>query len=265
MYPQITNMKVLFVAWQDPASRNWQPVARLTFENTRFRFVYTKGAKSANNFMPFGRMTDIYDVYESKELFPLFTNRLLSKNRPEYREFLEWLNIEKGEDDPLVVLGRSGGKRGTDSLMIFPCPERTPDGKYQLYFFSQGLRYLKKEDLDVIAELKIGAQLFLMLDVQNQHDHLAIALRKEDPPVLLGYVPRYFAEDFQHLLKFNNGKSVKVVVNRVNQDAPVQLRLLCKISADWPVDLKSCSGELYQPLPNLTEYDSLDNKVSTSR
>ena len=258
-------MNVLFVAWQDPVDRSWQPVARLSFENNRFRFVYTKGAKSAKNFVPFGRMKDLTCVYESKELFPLFTNRLLSKNRPEYKDFLGWLNIENGKDDPLAVLARSGGKRGTDSLRIFPCPTPTPDGKYQLYFFSQGMRYLRKEILNVLAEIESGTQLYLMLDIQNPFDSLAVALRTQKPQVLLGYVPRYFVEDFHHLLKVKNGESVKVVIDRVNQDAPIQLRLLCKISADWPDDFQPCSGELYQPLTNLTEPDFLNKQILTPR
>jgi len=257
-------MNVLFVAWQDPFDRNWQPVARLTFEDNRFQFVYTKGAETAKNFVPFGRMTDLYSVYESKELFPLFTNRLLSKNRPEYKEFLEWLNIPKGKDDPLVILARSGGKRGTDSLRIFPCPKPTLDGKYLLQFFSQGLRYLGKGDVEVIANLNSGAQLFLMLDVQNPQDSLAIALRTENPPVFVGYVPRYFVADFQFLLNTKKD-SVKVVVERVNQDAPIQLRLLCKITAEWPEKFQSCSGELYQPLASLRDPVSLRNHILTSR
>lgn len=241
-------MNTLFVAWQDPIKRLWRTVARLTFENNRFRFMYTKGAKTTPNFLPFGRMKDLNSVYESRELFPLFTNRILAKNRPEYKEYLKWLNITNENDDPLVLLGRSGGTRGTDSLVIFPCPERTPDGKYSLPFFSQGLRYLTKEALEVIGNLENGTQLLLLIDVQNPHDPFALALRTEKPVCIVGYVPRFFAEDFGKLLKSNVKDSVKVFVDRVNKDAPIQLRLLCRISADWPEDFQPCSSEMYQPL-----------------
>ena len=81
-------MKVLYLAWQDPDQRNWVPVGKLSFENGFYHFVYTQGAKKFPNFVPFGRMTDLYATYESKELFPLFANRLLSKSRPEYKDFL---------------------------------------------------------------------------------------------------------------------------------------------------------------------------------
>lgn len=241
-------MNTLFVAWQDPIKRIWQAVARLTFENNRFRFMYTKGAKTTPNFLPFGRMNDLHSVYESRELFPLFTNRILAKNRPEYKEFLKWLNISNDNEDPLVFLGRSGGTRGTDSLVIFPCPEPTPEGKYTLPFFSHGLRYLPKDALEVIENLEQGTQLFLLLDVQNPHDPFALALRTEKPVCIVGYVPKYFAEDFSKLLKSSSKDSVKIIVDRINKDAPFQLRLLCRISADWPQDFTPCSSDMYQPL-----------------
>ena len=42
--------------------------------------------------------------------------------------------------------------------------------------------------------------------------------------------------------------SVKVRVKRVNADAPIQLRLLCTLTADWPENFKPCSSEFYQEL-----------------
>ncbi len=253
-------MKILFVAWQDPVDRHWRPVGRLSFENNQFTFVYTKGAKTAENFVPFGRMNDLGSVYVSKELFPFFSNRLLSKNRPEYKEHLEWLNIPVGKDDPLAILARTGGIRGTDSIMIFPCPEPSPDGKYRVHFFSQGLRYLSENALASVRSLQSGTQLFLLLDVQNEFDELAIVLRTDKPLIFVGYVPRYFAADFRHLLFSAGRKSVKVLVEQVNHDAPVQLRLLCSISADWPKDFNPCSGELFEPLIPVSDGAYLESK-----
>ena len=253
-------MKVLFVAWQDPVDRHWRPVGRLSFAGNQFTFVYTKGAKTAENFVPFGRMSNLDDVYISRELFPFFSNRLLSKSRPEYKEYLEWLNIPVGKDDPLALLARTGGIRGTDSILIFPCPEPSPDGKYFVHFFSQGLRYLPENALASVGSLQPGTQLFLLLDVQNEVDELAIVLRTDKPPIFVGYVPRYFAADFRSLLFSSSRKSVKVLVERVNHSAPVQLRLLCSISADWPKDFDPCSSDLFEPLAPLSESVCLEGK-----
>jgi hypothetical protein len=232
----------------------------LSFAGNQFTFVYTKGARTAENFVPFGRMNNLDNIYISRELFPFFSNRLLSKSRPEYKEYLEWLNIPVGKDDPLALLARTGGIRGTDSILVFPCPEPSSDGKYRVHFFSQGLRYSPENALVSVGSLQPGAQLFLLLDVQNEFDELAIVLRTDKPPIFVGYVPRYFAADFRFLLFSSSRRSVKVLVERVNHDAPVQLRLLCSISADWPEDFNPCSSELFEPLVPLSEDVCLEGK-----
>ena len=241
-------MKTLFVAWQDPKSREWYPVGRLTHDG-RYRFVYTAGARVSPDFLPFGRMTDLYATYESESLFPLFTNRLLPKSRPEYADYLRWLDVN--EDDPLsplAILARSGGLRSTDSLEIFPEPERTPDGYYEVTFVVHGLRYLPKSAIDHIEQLKPGVRLYAMLDVQNPFHSLALALRTDLPPVFIGYCPRYLCKDFQKVLEFSKPENAKVLVRKVNADAPPQYRVLCKFSAPWPTQFDPCKGSRYRPL-----------------
>ncbi|MGD0918024.1 MAG: HIRAN domain-containing protein [Thermodesulfobacteriota bacterium] len=243
-------MKVVYLAWQNPEDRNWVPVGRLSFENGVYRFVYTKGALRFANFIPFGRMTDLCAIYESEELFPLFANRLLSKSRPEYKDFLYWLNVKESEEDPLALLARTGGIRETDSLMVFPCPEKTEENTYHLHFFSQGIRYLPSEIILRINTLTPGHLLYLMPDPQNPNDLFAIALRTEDPPVIVGYIPRYLNRDFHVFLK-EPLRNTRVVVERVNSEAPMQLRLLCSITASWPEGFKPCSDPDYTPLAPL--------------
>lgn len=253
-------MKAVFLVWQDPMSRRWLPVGRLTYENNRFQFVYTKGALSSTNFIPFGPMRDLRSVYESTELFPLFQNRILSKDRPEYQQFLRWVNVTEDTADPLALLGRTEGIRGTDSLRVIPCPERLKNGTYQVHFFSHGLRYLPPESIEAANELKPGTRLYLMLDVQNEQDSFAIALRSEKPTLLVGYAPRYFATDFRNVLLGPSSKTVEVLVERVNPEAPIQLRLLCSITADWPKGFRPCVGGPYQPLAIAKKSKKLVNR-----
>jgi hypothetical protein len=243
-------MKVLYLAWQNPENRNWVPVGKLSFEDGVYHFVYTKGALRFANFIPFGRMSDRCAIYESKELFPLFANRLLSKSRPEYKDFLYWLKLRGPEEDPLALLARTGGIRGTDSLMVFPCPEKTEEGTYHLHFFSQGVRYLPNEAIRRVNVLTPGDLLCLMPDPQNSNDPFAIALRTQDPPVIVGYTPRYLNRDFQVFLK-ESPSDTRVVVERVNPEAPMQLRLLCSLTAPWPSNFKPCSDPDYEPLARL--------------
>lgn len=240
-------MRKLFIAWQNSDTREWRPVGQLTLRGNRYRFRYTKGAEKAAGFVPFGRMRDLNTIYESEDLFPLFANRVLPRSRPEYSEYLKWLNIPSGKDEPLALLSRTGGIRGTDSLMVFACPEPL-DGKYLVHFFCHGINHLPPESLQTIDELEIGTRLYLMLDVQNDFDRMAVALRSEQPKVIVGYVPRYFAVDFRRLLTGVKQATVNVLVEGINREAPVQLRLLCRISAEWPKGFRPCSGRDFEPI-----------------
>jgi len=240
-------MTTLYIAWQDLKDRRWYPVGRLSFDGEAYRFVYTKGAQRSPNFIPFGRMLDLETPYESKELFPLFANRLLGKTRPEYHAFLRWLNLSHNEDHPLVLLALTGGGRETDSLEVFPCPEKASDGTYTLHFFSHGIRYLPEQALQHLNHLCVEERLFLLPDPQNPYDAHAVALRTVSPALIVGYCPRYLSRDFLRLLS-QGCETTKVTVVKVNGDAPIQLRLLCKITANWPENFQPCADEDYEAL-----------------
>ena len=156
-------------------------------------------------------MRDLHEVYRSPDLFPLFANRLISKKRPEYRDFLRWLDLREDEADPLVLLARTEGVRETDSLTVFPCPEPNPQGRYVVHFFGHGLRHLPEQARIRINTLRAGDRLFLMPDPQNAHDGYALALRTDDPATIVGYCPRYISGDFLEILE-NNPASVEVYV-----------------------------------------------------
>jgi hypothetical protein len=195
-------------------------------------------------------MEDLKIEYRSRELFPLFADRLMSKARPEYGEFLNWLNLQSNEDDPFVLLARTGGIRETDSLMVFPRPEPESDGSYHVHFFSHGIRYLSPHAIERVNGLSPGTRLYLMPDPQNPADVCAIALRTDIPATIVGYCPRFFARDFLCLLTASapDTSKVKVEVEKVNPEAPIQLRLLCNLTAPWPEGFRSCSESSYEPL-----------------
>ena len=241
-------MKALFIAWQDAKSRRWAPVGRLTRENGVYRFVYTRGAKEIPNFRPFGRMQDLHKIYHSKELFPIFANRVLAKNRPEYQDYMKWLGLSEAQYDELEELARTGGLRATDSLEIFPCPEPTEGRNYEVYFFCRGLRHQHEENRARAMQLEKGEQLFLMRDLQNPYDDMALLMRTSDPITLVGYAPRYYSAEFTQLIKSNGPDKVKVTVAQVNRDAPEQYRILCKLASPWPLSFSPCANEQFKAL-----------------
>jgi hypothetical protein len=241
---------VLFVAWQDPVARSWYPVGRLTAinGNNEFVFVYTKGAAAAPGFPAFGGMKDLNGIYVSSELFPLFANRLLSSSRPEYVTLLEWLDIAKDDHDPVEVLALTEGIRKTDSLAMFRLPQIAHDGSIEAKFFLHGIRYLPECAAHRIEELHVEEQLFPLIDISNTYDPNAIAVRSNDPKVILGYLPRYLASEIRGaLLDQRVISNVKMEVKKINPKAPVRYRLMCGFRAYIPSEFKIFTSGNYQP------------------
>jgi hypothetical protein len=244
-------MNSLFVAWRPPMpdQMGWRPVGRLEHDVGLFRFWYTQGAQKPG-FRPFAQMERLDQVYESDELFPLFANRLLSKSRPEYESYLRWSGFDvDNAPDPIVILGVTEGIRQTDAVEVFPCPVPDADGCYFNKFFLHGIRWLPECVIDRISALQEGERLKLMPDLQNEHDPQAVAVRTEAERTLIGYVPRYFANDVWHLFRQCEVDFIELYVARVNRDAPLQNRVLCRMHACWPEEFQPCSGEDFSPIP----------------
>ncbi|MEJ7618801.1 MAG: HIRAN domain-containing protein [Pyrinomonadaceae bacterium] len=249
-------MKTLFLAWQDPTSRRWFTIGRLTFDEKVYRFVYTRGIQAAqieSNFQPLLAFPDLHVEYESEELFPLFSNRLLPRSRPDYAEFVQWLSVPEHENDPMALLARSGGQRVTDALEVFPCPEPDAHGEYHLHFFVHGLSHMPPASLERAERLQPGEPLLLLHDFQNPRDPRALMMRtSESLPqdmYLMGYCPRYLLNDIAEEVTRKNKNQVEITVERVNSPpAPVQLRILCRMRMRRADEFKPFSGAEYQPL-----------------
>ena len=241
-------MTSLDVFWQHPVSRSWLPVGILQKIKGGFEFVYTKGAKEADGFIPFGRMIDLHKRYKSSDLFPFFSNRLMSPKRPEFDRFIHWIAAEQEADDPLVLLSRTGGKRATDPLVLYSKPEPNERNEFDLFFLCHGIEYLPRSASGRIAMLDVDETLFPMLDVSNPYDPHAIAIRTDDPRHLIGYVPRFFAKELRTCIEWARTENVHLKVARVNLEAPLQFRLLCRFTSPWPSGFKPWNQPEYQAL-----------------
>lgn len=241
-------MSTFFLIWQDPESRRWLPVGRLDRVRQQFVFGYTRGAAVSPRFVPFGNLSATNSIYVSNELFPIFANRVMNEKRPEYRTYARWSGFDGGySSDPLLLMARMGGNRATDTLQVYPVPERTADGRYYTVFFAHGLSHLPMESQDRSFRLQSGDRLFPMLDVQNPHDSQAVALRTSDPTALVGYAPRHLAPDIRELGRMAPG-SPAIRIKQVNQDAPAQYRVLCEAEGAWPANFQPCASNDYQTL-----------------
>lgn len=244
-------MNALFVAWRPPnPHEGWRPVGRLEHESGSYRFYYTRGATKPG-FRPFAQMEQLDQIFESEELFPVFANRLLSESRPEYEDFLRWGGFDIADPpDPIVILGVTEGLRQTDAIEVFPCPQPDGEGCFFNKFFLHGIRWLADAAISRIAALQPDEPLKMMFDIQNEYDPQAVSVRTEADRTLIGYFPRYLARDALKLVRHCGPKAVEVTIERVNRDAPLQNRVLCRMQACWPVGFVPCEGEDFEPIPS---------------
>jgi len=217
-----------FIAWQEPDTKDWHVVGMLEKRLKGYSFCYTEGAQKSDKFIPFSGMENIEETYVSSTLFPLFKNRLLSHNRPEYPDFIGWLGLSDKEATPMNILRRSGGHRGTDNLQIFKRITTDSDGNFEYFFFAHSLRYLAKSALDRVSNLANGEKLLLCLDTQNEHDKNAVIIRANDPAEVVGYCPRYLTKHITEILRIDHS-NVSVFVEVVSSTAPANYQLMCKL------------------------------------
>lgn len=242
----------VFIAWRGGSAERgeWSPVARLDHSQGEYRFVYTQGARTLTGFHPFPGMAELGVVYRSRALFPMLTNRLLSRSRPEYQAWLTWSGFDpRSPPDPLAILGVTEGIRQTDALEVFPQPIADAEGHYASHFFVHGLRHACDRALARLAELRANAVLGVELEDDNAHDSHAVAVLDDGTERLhLGYVPRYLARDVRALVAHNGIETIDMRVARVNHGAPLQMRLLCTLRTPWPRGFAPCAGAEFQPL-----------------
>ena len=243
----------LFVASRGGGETNgrWAPVGRLDHADGLYRFRYTRGAETLETFHPFAGMPDLHEVYESDELLPLFANRMLTRSRPEYEAHLRWGGFDpKMPPDPIALLSVTEGRRATDAVEVFACPSPDADGRYVSTFFAHGLRWLPPSAKDRIDQLHVGDTLYLKHDEANPHDADAMMLLTvaDDPATKIGFVPRYLAPDIRWLAARAGESAPAVTVARVNADAPLQNRLLCRVRMAWPTGFRPCAGEAFEPV-----------------
>ena len=105
--PEIT--RAIFVAWRNPETRRFTPVARLAqivgddCQNC-FEFVYIRAAQEAmrHGFLPFLAFPELEELYRARQLFPMFGNRILPTSRPDFPEYLEQLGLPPATSSPVL-------------------------------------------------------------------------------------------------------------------------------------------------------------------
>ncbi len=254
-------MKTLFLAWQatrpgpgsSTASRAWYPVGRLDSlpDEKVYRFVYTEGAQRAiaeAGFAPLDAFPHFDQVYEDDRLFPLFQNRLINPRRSDYPAFVERMALDPMLADPIEILALSEGRRETDHLQVFPQINARRDGSFACRFFVHGWRHLNLPSQERLKLLREDETLRVAVEMNNPFSRIAIQMQSADDCFVLGWAPRYLADDLLHALT-TEPASVVARVRQVNlPPAPSQQRVLVELKGRFPASYKPMDTSDFQPL-----------------
>jgi len=204
--------KKAFVACTNPLTGQWLPIGMLSHDGNVFRFCYTNGIKFCHGFVLPG-FNDPLETYESDKLFPTFTNRILSPSRPEFGDMMRWCDLPL-DADPITILTRTGGRRVTDTLEVFPDIDVDPfNGVYSSTFFVRRANQTVFNGLDKNKQYKVTI---------DQSDDNYIRLLRIDGKII-GECPIYLSELFN--------KQTKIEIIKINYDCPVlAFSFLCKVS-----------------------------------
>lgn len=213
------------VVWQHPTTRLFTRVGRLEARGDGYEFRYDEQAAHVEGFEPFLAFPELARTYRSEDLFPFFSNRVLSPRRPDYPVYLERLGLQTG--DPIEILARSGGGRATDTVHLVPEPVLTPDGFVELRFLASGVRHADPDGTHLRA-VSPGDVLAVRDDEDNDVNPLALLLDNTlGAPV--GWVPDYLLDTVRGLRESYDLEVIAEVVN--SPDTPAHLRLLCHLRA----------------------------------
>jgi len=245
------NHPVLFVSWRSPRTRSIHPVGRLASDaaSHQYEFQYVRSVHKAieDGFTAFPEFPKLDAVYRAVELFPLFANRVMPVSRPGYPSFLEALGLSPDTANPMTILARTGGRRETDQVELFPLPALDTDGCYVTHCLLRSLRYMPRPATEErVAKLVPGEQMYLMPDPQNPVDPRAVAVRTTDN-FMIGYIPSYLTTDLR-LLK-DDCRDLKLYVGRINPPpAEAHHRLLCRVVSCWPPGFRPFDTDAFQPI-----------------
>jgi hypothetical protein len=237
----------LFLAWQDQDTRRWHTIGQLTAMGDSYEFVFTKGVKYLRSLPSTLFKMKPGERFRSANLMPLFKNKIPPSGRADFAKIAHWVGLEGGEDE-FTLLKRFGLIAGTDSLMVYPEPN-VEDGRYTVDFFVHGMRYMHDDVAKWCNSLSERDVLLPLLDVKNPVDPTAVALRGKEGTVIVGYVPTFYANDLYRILRHeDDAQDAKIRVRRINLDAPIQLRLLCRFTAQVGEGFRTLDTDDHQPL-----------------
>ncbi|MGH3688038.1 MAG: hypothetical protein ACRDRU_15540 [Pseudonocardiaceae bacterium] len=234
------------VAWQHPDERSVRPVGLLQYDGQTHEFFYLHAVSEVHDFRPFLNFPDLARIYRSADLFPMFSQRVMSARRPDYTQYLRQLDLVGGAT-PWEQLARTEGKLASDTIQLIPEPEVDGKGRTKSQFLVAGIRHQIKDEHQrdlILSRLKRGDKLQLVEEPGDPVNPRAVLVSTRDQ-VALGWVPNMLV-DYVHDVR--DGGPFSVEVAHVNgPDAPSHMRLLALIEGQLEPGCHPFAGPNWQP------------------
>jgi hypothetical protein len=248
----------LVVTWQHPDKRLIEPIGLLDYDGGSYRFGYIRHALNVEDFRPLLGFGDLYGSYASGDLFPLFAQRVMDPQRPDYQRYVERLGLE-ADASPWEQIARSQGSRQGDTIQLLPQPANH-EGTITGHFLVHGIRHVAGETRildgrpvmvsgqqveDALAALRPGDVLTVAGEPGNKINQLALMVVA--PPVTpVGWIPNLMLEDMHRLMTL---AEVTITAAHINgPDAPWHLRLVAELTARGAGDFRFFQGEQWELL-----------------
>jgi hypothetical protein len=220
------------VTWRHRDLRRSWPVGVLTAEHGGYLFSYLPTSATTPGFVPFPNFPALGRVYESRELFPFFSQRVMDPRRSDYEPYLRALALPP-DASAVDVLGRANGQRKGDSVLVVREPTIGLSGSLDHSFLVSGVRHVPVFPGAALERLRDGAELRLRAEPANPTNPAAMHVLGPDN-VVLGWVPDALAATAQEASRSDYVLSVL----RVNDETwPGHLRLVVRlrghVSADF--------------------------------
>lgn len=208
--------------WKNPTTRRYSQVGRFEYLNDgQYTFHYS--GQLPDDFSGLAEFPDITRAYVSHRLPAFFANRVMSRERRSYDDYLGWLGLDP-DALPIEVLARTGGGRATDTFHVVSNFDLI-GGKTEGRFFVSGVQHQPSGEA-VASQLVAGDQLEVKEEPNNVYNDRALLLAREG--AVLGWVPDWLLPDIENLREVCD---LQFRVEKVNLGAPARLRVLVRFFA----------------------------------
>ena len=217
----------LYLIWKNPENRRNYTIGKLIREN-EYKFEYSKDYEEA---LKAGwkliQAFPVVKVYQSRELFPMFSSRLPDPKRRDIKEVLGKYGLD--EYDGYELLKRSGGRLPIDTYEFID-PIFPEDETVQRDFYVVGIRHVlgcQGEECVSKQELHLNMELYLKRETDNSYDTNAVLVRTCQGKTI-GYIPRYYSESVAFRLQANMSYLCTIIELNTEKDCQncVKVRLV---------------------------------------